>query len=558
MAKIIKDPIYGYIELPNFQINQIIDTPVFQRLRDITQTSYKPLYPSATHTRFTHSIGVYYLGHLAVNSLVQSLLENFPDCREKISDLQSVFELACLLHDVGHAPFSHTTEKFFLKNGEKAELNKKLADITGDTNLVYEIARNGYKAASHELMSAIIGIKEFKNAIGSDLSFFARCITGFKYSPSKDGQKISKEQNIKNCFIELLNSKVIDVDKLDYLIRDAYVTGYDSVNIDYKRLLNSICFMEDSEEYKVCYNKNAVSVLENVVYARDSEKKWIQNHPSVLYEIYLLENITAEVLTVKLKSDIFLENYLSEKGLKTTSGIVRLMGDSDLCFLMKNLADSNFVNEYYDRNLRKKPVWKSEAEFHAIFKEKKIIDKIIETFFLLQKSLKTLNSNFVVNASVIDSVESDVKQIEEEMADLPVSETGRRERLQDLLDERKTEINWLKILFDFAKDNAGGKQPELLILFAEPFISGFSNEDFSNLSVIFPEAKTPFKFSDVSNVLSSGKMFENKFFYIYFNRDISKTEVSIKNLYKNLATAARELIQKEEQEKTAKTAENLI
>ena len=57
MVKRIKDPIYGYIEIPDF-VQKIIDTSVFQRLRDIVQTSYMSLYPSATHNRFAHSIGV--------------------------------------------------------------------------------------------------------------------------------------------------------------------------------------------------------------------------------------------------------------------------------------------------------------------------------------------------------------------------------------------------------------------------------------------------------------------------------------------------------------------
>ena len=61
-----------------------------------------------------------------------------------------------------------------------------------------------------------------------------RCITGYRYSDK------GIEIDIKNCFIQLLNSKVIDVDKLDYLIRDAYITGFDTVNIDYERLLNAL------------------------------------------------------------------------------------------------------------------------------------------------------------------------------------------------------------------------------------------------------------------------------------------------------------------------------
>ena len=81
-------------------------------------------------------------------------------------------------------------------------------------------------AAPHEIMSAITGIKEYGSVIDELESregreFFARCITGYTYSGN------DTYSDIKNCFISLLNSKVIDVDKLDYLLRDAYITGFD-------------------------------------------------------------------------------------------------------------------------------------------------------------------------------------------------------------------------------------------------------------------------------------------------------------------------------------------
>lgn len=76
-----------------------------------------------------------------------------------------------------------------------------------------------------------------------------------------------------NCLIELLNSKIIDVDKMDYLIRDSYMTGYDTVAIDYMRLLNNICIKGEKDKCRICYNKSALSVIENVVYTHDTERK---------------------------------------------------------------------------------------------------------------------------------------------------------------------------------------------------------------------------------------------------------------------------------------------
>ena len=67
--KRFKDPIYGYIEIPGNVVKEIIDTPEFQRLRYIKQTSYLPVYSAALHNRFIHSLGVYYLGVKAINSI---------------------------------------------------------------------------------------------------------------------------------------------------------------------------------------------------------------------------------------------------------------------------------------------------------------------------------------------------------------------------------------------------------------------------------------------------------------------------------------------------------
>lgn len=66
--KRFKDPVYGYIDIEDKLIAQVVDTACFQRLRDVIQTSYSPLYASAVHNRFVHSLGVYHLGCMAVEA----------------------------------------------------------------------------------------------------------------------------------------------------------------------------------------------------------------------------------------------------------------------------------------------------------------------------------------------------------------------------------------------------------------------------------------------------------------------------------------------------------
>lgn len=79
--KRLKDPVYGYIELEDELCAQCVDTMEFQRLRRIVQTSYAPLYPTALHNRFVHSLGVYYLGCRAANALDRSVRKLLDVCR---------------------------------------------------------------------------------------------------------------------------------------------------------------------------------------------------------------------------------------------------------------------------------------------------------------------------------------------------------------------------------------------------------------------------------------------------------------------------------------------
>lgn len=105
----IKDPIYGYVYLPDKYVQGVIDAPEFQRLRKISQTSYEALYPAATHNRFAHSLGVFHLGSIVAKTIREQSLDSFglsDSQKAKYDEYLEVYRLACLLHDVGHAPFS--------------------------------------------------------------------------------------------------------------------------------------------------------------------------------------------------------------------------------------------------------------------------------------------------------------------------------------------------------------------------------------------------------------------------------------------------------------------
>lgn len=531
MVKRIKDPIYGYIEIPDF-VQKIIDTSVFQRLRDIVQTSYMSLYPSATHNRFSHSIGVYYLGTLALHGLKENLdlrvIENF-------EAYFKVFQLACLLHDVGHAPFSHTGEQYYLKNSERKDLHEELVKLVKDENLEKEISENGYKAAPHELISAIVGVKAFRLYLNKEASFFARCITGYKHTIDLDAGK-----KFQNSLIELLNSKVIDVDKLDYLIRDSYCTGFDTVKIDYQRLLSSLCFVGNSSEYKIGFNKSAISVLENVVYAHDAERKWIQNHPSVIYEMYLMEQILDRIIKECFRNEYLDSSLLSVIGKNIPKlGKIRLLSDSSIIYLLKSIESNNFIDEFLSRNKRKKPLWKSESEFNAIFQDDDEISIVIDEFGKLEKYIKKLGFPFVINSEVKEKCGSEISELEKNSND---------SKKHSLVSERKKYLEMIKMMLDLLDENE--REAGIVIRFTDQFISGFSKKEFSEIKISFSNLAEPCNFGTVTSILKPQfAMNQRKFFYIFSPH--GKTDIDIKELHKKLLQFAQKI-------KTEKSSERFL
>lgn len=112
--KKIKDPLHRYIIIEDWLV-KYIDSAEFQRLRNIRQTGYASLYPGALHNRFVHSLGVFHLGSLAIKSFKDKVMDDSGLEEQEWQMMERTFCLACLLHDVGHSPFSHTGEDFYDK-----------------------------------------------------------------------------------------------------------------------------------------------------------------------------------------------------------------------------------------------------------------------------------------------------------------------------------------------------------------------------------------------------------------------------------------------------------
>lgn len=531
--KLLKDPIYGYVKVQTEYMNQIVDTSAFQRLRRIIQTSYSPLYSSALHNRFVHSIGVFHLGTLACASMKNEIEKKDIQC-VKMDSIQKTFLLACLLHDVGHTPFSHTGERFLLDyNDDYTKLHGSLSDLVQSEDFKIDIPKEKSKsAAPHEVMSAIIGLREFSLFFADNMEkeLFARCITGYKYSTTNE------ENSIKNCYIELLNSKIIDVDKLDYLIRDAYTTGFNTTNIDYQRLLNSLTIhnKSDKEKYVLAYHKSAISVIENVIYAHDSERKWIQTHPVVLYESYLLSNAIAE-LSKSITSNanqFFSLRALSSEGenlvINGHEQRIRLLCDDDVIYLMKNIYYESIGHKFFERNTRMRPAWKSEAEYKALTSRiatgGELFEKVDSTLATIAEYLEKSTETKIINQELLDKIETELKALD------TAGLTKETYNIQKTQKEEMLEV--IRYLEQFADEN---KLPfEFVLLKVSQFLSGFAKPDFANISIVFKSSteETIKRFGDVASSIDAKEKARDSFYYLYYCR--SKTHPANSELFRGL------------------------
>lgn len=473
--KQIKDPVYGYVDIDDVYI-KLINTPEFQRLRNVVQTSYQALYPSALHNRFVHSIGVFHLGEKAFSCFrvnVENSFDDYKHCEWEI--METTFLMACLLHDVGHSPFSHTGESFY-----KNDFKKEISDLLPNEDLKRDISNGTGKP--HEAMSAIVGLKllrRFGISEKIDEDLFIRSIIGVKYS--------SEERLLENIVIGMLNGSLIDVDKLDYLIRDGYVTGFSTMALDVDRLFAGYTIVDyvdpSASKHRVAaYKRGALSVIENVTFANDLERHWIQNHPAILYDAKLVDlaisnynNFMRKKYSQTLiEKTVFTEKALSYDGYLEQGVPLSLLSDDDIVAYLKNeLHDTKEAKElreqYFARDKRLKPLWKSESEFLQL--EQDLIGSGIRRSF--KATLKAISKTvfFMNDDELMKAVEEKLLMEAAEKSDNEVL----KEAVKTSLPAQNAIIQTFQIFKSFIDEN------ELDFKFAFVFVEHHYESNYSKL-----------------------------------------------------------------------------
>ena len=337
-AKIINDPIYGFIDIDKGIINDLINHEFFQRLRRISQLGLTYLvYPGANHTRFQHALGCL---HLMNKALYQ--IENKG---HKISFVEKeAVKIAILLHDIGHSPFSHALEKILVNNVSHEEIT-----------LLYMHRFN----------------EIFKGKLSLAIDIFSN-----KYHKK---------------FLYQLVSSQLDLDRLDYLKRDSFFTGVAEGNIGVDRIINMFNIRNDS----LVVEEKGIYSIEKFLHARRLMYWQVYLHKTVLCSENMLIKIIKRAIFLTKKGEtiylspelkmlfneyfqisdhqqnkVFLENFSRIDDFEIFTCLKYWTKEND--FVLSNLS-KNILN----RNLLKINIQKEKFKKPLIEKslEKMIVDK---------------------------------------------------------------------------------------------------------------------------------------------------------------------------------------
>jgi len=268
---VFNDPIYGFIRINDPLILELIETPYFQRLRRIAQVGLSSLvYPGAHHTRFHHALGCVHLMQQSISVLQSKGVA--------ISAAESrALQIAILLHDIGHGPFSHAMEHSIIPNISHETLSLKFMHILNDQ----------FKGALSLAISIFRGESErlfFNQLVSSQLD-----VDRLDYLKRDSFYTGVAEGNINSerLFFNQLVSSQLDVDRLDYLKRDSFYTGVAEGNINSERLISMLNVVDQT---LVIEEKGLYSV-----------EKYLMARRFMYWQVYLHKTgIAAEAILIKI------------------------------------------------------------------------------------------------------------------------------------------------------------------------------------------------------------------------------------------------------------------
>lgn len=241
--KVFKDPIHSFVRVTDLLIWQLIETPAFQRLRRIKQLGGTHIvYPTAEHSRFSHSLGVYFIARRMIDVLnKQGTTFNETD--------RMLILCAALLHDLGHGPFSHSFE-------------------------------------------AVLGIahEDFTRRILLEETQINQLLEGYALGFAQKVSEVIEKKHPNQLIVSLISSE-IDADRLDYLLRDSYFTGTPYGEIDLERLLRTMRVVNG----KIAFKYSGMHALEDYLFSRYQMYWQVYLHDCSLSFNFLIQSLLSRV-----------------------------------------------------------------------------------------------------------------------------------------------------------------------------------------------------------------------------------------------------------------------
>ncbi len=282
--KIINDAVYGFITIDDELVYKIISHPYYQRLRRIHQMAMAQLvYPGAVHTRLHHSLGAY---HLMCNALNELKSKGFTISGEE----EQAAKIAILLHDIGHGPYSHALEHILIEDASHEEISillmKKMNDeLSGKMQMAIDIFTDAY--------------------------------------PKK--------------FLHQLVSGQLDVDRMDYLIRDSFFTGVSEGVIGYDRIIKMLTIQNG----ELMIEEKGIYSIEKFLVSRRFMYLQVYLHKTVLCAEKMLVNIIKRAREVKAVApsavlNIFLDESYLDKGIDLHLDDFCMLDDYDVMAAIKS------------------------------------------------------------------------------------------------------------------------------------------------------------------------------------------------------------------------------
>lgn len=325
--KTIHDPVWGSIDYSDWEM-QLIDSPLFQRLRDINQVGLAMLtYPAARHSRFEHSLGV----ASAAKRMCNRIEENTTGFKLAEEDRDCII-LAALLHDIGHCFYSHLSETIY---GE-------LKDFTNLRKVFYDVLE--LKPKPHEILSfVIVNTETFKNFFFKYIDYPHNSnVTKylFRYVGCMIiGQNIEKPGEVLSYMTSIINGP-FDADKLDYIKRDSHTAGlalqYDIERLFTKIQVHEIVAGKNSIEKRLVIDFNGITAIEELTFCKIMLFSYIYYHQKVLISEAMIKDYVYGLYELQL--------------IDSLSDFLRYT-DSDILKLATKQKDQKPFPEYGNLNL---------------------------------------------------------------------------------------------------------------------------------------------------------------------------------------------------------------